>query len=152
MRSQLRDAEHLVRLALVFAAGVVLFLVVRAFLVPPGFGELGHFRTGAIADNAAKPLVFAGRTACAECHGEVADALALDGHAAIGCESCHGALAAHAADPDAAAPAALEPVALCSLCHQQLAARPAGHPQVDAVAHAEGNACTDCHAAHAPTP
>jgi hypothetical protein len=30
MRSRLRDAEHLVRLALVFAAGVVLFLVVRA--------------------------------------------------------------------------------------------------------------------------
>lgn len=152
MRSRLRDAEHLVRLALVFAVGIALFLVARSFLVPPGFGELGHFRTGAIAENAARPVVFAGRAACAECHGEVVEALSRDAHAAIGCESCHGALARHAADDDAAPPAALDPVVLCALCHQRLAARPAGHPQVDAHVHAEGNACTDCHAAHAPTP
>lgn len=152
MRSLLRDAEHLVRLALLFAAGVALFLVARALLVPPGFGELGHFRTGAIADNQVRPPLFAGRAACADCHGEMADELAADAHAGVGCEACHGALAAHAADPDAAKPAALESTALCSLCHAALAARPAAHPQVDLDAHAEGNACVDCHSPHAPTP
>lgn len=152
MRSLLRDAEHLVRLALLFAAGVLLFLVVRSVLVPPGFGELGHFRTGAIADNQARTPVHAGRAACLECHDEIGVVLARDAHAAIGCESCHGALAAHAGDPDAVQPAALDAVVLCSLCHQQLAARPARHPQVDADVHSEGNACTECHAAHSPTP
>lgn len=152
MRNLLRDAEHLVRLALLFAAGIALFLVLRALLVPPSFGELGHFRTGAIADNAARPPVFAGRKACAECHSEVADELHGDAHAAIGCESCHGALAVHADDPETAAPPALDARALCRLCHAALAARPASHPQVDAEAHSEGNSCTDCHSPHAPTP
>lgn len=152
MRSLLRDAEHLVRLALLFAAGVALFLVARALLVPPGFGELGHFRTGAIGDNQARTPAYAGRAACADCHGEIAEALAADAHTGIGCESCHGALAAHAADPDASPPASLDSTALCTLCHAALAARPAAHPQVDVAAHAEGNACVDCHSPHAPTP
>jgi hypothetical protein len=152
MRSLLRDAEHLVRLALLFAVGVGLFLIVRALLVPPGFGELGHFRTGAIADNQTRSPLYAGRDACAECHGEVAEALAGDAHSGVGCESCHGALATHVADPDASKPALPDASGLCALCHQELAARPAGHPQVDVAAHAEGEACTDCHAPHAPAP
>ena len=55
------DAEHLFRLAALFAAGVVIFLVVRALMVPPGFGELGHFRPGSLGANQQKPLHFAGR-------------------------------------------------------------------------------------------
>lgn len=150
MRESLRDAEHLLRLLALFAAGVLAFLVVRALFVPAGFGELGHYRTGAIADNQLRAPVHAGRAACAECHDDVAGTLAGGAHAHVGCESCHGALASHAADPDALKPPALDPVALCSRCHAKLDARPVGHPQVDVESHAEGNSCVDCHAAHAP--
>ena len=152
-----RDAEHLFRLAALFAAGVVIFLVMRSIMVPAGFGELGHFRPGAIATNQQKPLRFAGRAACAECHSEIATALAAAKHARIGCEACHGPLAAHAADPDAALdsrnpkPAPLDGLTLCSRCHAADPARPQGHPQVEVAAHSEGERCTECHAAHDPT-
>ena len=147
------DAEHLFRLAALFAAGVVIFLVVRALMVPPGFGELGHFRPGAIGANQQKPLHFAGRAACAECHSEIATGLAAAKHGKIGCEACHGPLAAHAADPDdpaTAKPAKLDGLALCSRCHAADPARPQGHPQVVVAEHSEGERCTECHAAHDP--
>lgn len=150
MGKLLRDAEHLVRLALLFAAGIVLFLVLRGLLVPEGFGELGHYRVGAIADNRQRSPAFAGREACADCHGDAVEELAGGGHAAIGCESCHGALAAHVESQGETAPAALDTVVLCSLCHATNVARPVLQPQVDVAGHAEGAACTDCHEAHAP--
>ena len=102
MAQRFRDAEHLVRLALLFFVGVLLFLVIRAFFVPADFGELGHFRTGALQDIRNLPLHFAARASCgqADCHEEEAASLASDTHASVGCESCHGALAAHAADPE----------------------------------------------------
>jgi hypothetical protein len=150
MRRLLKDAEHLVRLAILFAAGVMAFLIVRALLVPPDFGEYGHFRTGAMADNQKRALAYAGRAACTECHGEEAALFAKGSHARIGCESCHGALAAHVADSDHVKPAKLDVVALCSRCHSENQARPKKQPQVDVEKHSEGNACTECHDAHSP--
>jgi hypothetical protein len=147
MRQLLRDAGHLVRLAILFVIGATVLLVVRAVAVPEDFGRLGHFRASALDEARERPLQYAGRVVCADCHDEAAVALAGGGHAGVGCEACHGPLAAHAADPDAAAPAA---VASCERCHAALLARPTGHPQVDVEPHAEGNACTDCHVAHAP--
>ena len=150
MGEKFRDAEHVLRLAALFAAGIVVFLVARALLVPPGFGELGHYRTGAIADNRERQPAYAGRAACAECHDEVAAALARDRHGRIGCETCHGPLARHAADPDAVAPDKLDATPLCARCHDAEPARPMTHPQVEAAAHAEGAACTECHKPHEP--
>ncbi len=150
MRESIRDAEHLFRLVLLFAAGLLLFLLVRALLVPVGFGELGHFRSGAIDDNRGRPLRYAGRAACAECHDDAASELAAGRHARIGCESCHGPLAAHAADPDAAAAMLPEATPLCVRCHEANLARPAGHPQVEPREHADGSACADCHRPHLP--
>ena len=151
MAHALRDAEHLVRLALLFLIGVVLFLVVRALLVPAGFGELGHFRTGALDDNRHATLRFAGRAACAECHDDVSATLAGDSHAAVGCESCHGALQAHAVDSDNAKATTIDQVDLCSLCHATNPARPASQPQVDIDPHREGSICSECHSPHAPS-
>jgi len=150
MRQRFRDTEHLVRLALLFAAGTLVFVVARALLVPEGFGEYGHFRSGAMVDNQLREPVHAGREACRECHGDAAAALAAGGHAGVGCESCHGALGAHARSEGEVKPAELDAAALCSLCHARNVARPARQPQVDVAEHAEGAACTDCHEAHAP--
>ena len=91
MKAGLRHASHLFRMAGLFVAGIVLFLVVRALFVPANFGEYGFFRPGALADNRDKPLVYAGRGACAECHDEVVKLKGAGPHARIGCETCHGA-------------------------------------------------------------
>jgi hypothetical protein len=153
MAQVLRDAEHLVRLALLFLAGALLFLGIRSFLVPSGFGEFGHFRTGALQDNRNKPLHFAGSASCGEtdCHEDVTAALAGDTHDSVGCESCHGALSAHAADPEIAKAAPLDELELCSRCHASNPARPSAFLQVDIEPHREESACSECHDSHEPS-
>ena len=66
-----KDAEHLFRLAAVFVAGLVLFLLARGFLVPRSFGQYGHYRGTAIAEIAAHPIAFAGHQTCEACHSDV---------------------------------------------------------------------------------
>jgi hypothetical protein len=150
MGHALRDVEHLVRLALLFLGGVILFLVARALLVPEGFGELGHFRSGSLIDNRQVALRYAGRAACAECHDDVAVRLATDSHAQVGCEACHGALLAHATDPDNAKAPELDQLDLCARCHAANPARPQTQPQVDIEPHREGSLCSECHQSHEP--
>lgn len=153
MPLRFRDAEHLVRLVLLMFVGVLLFIVIRTFFVPADFGELGHFRTGTLQDIRNLPLHYASRASCgqADCHEEEVATLASDTHASVGCESCHGALAAHAADPKLAKAAKLEGDDLCARCHTSLAARPKNFAQVEIEPHREGSACSECHDSHAPT-
>jgi hypothetical protein len=150
MSGRFSDVQHLVRMAALFIAGVVVFLILRALLVPEGFGVWGHFRAGALDDNRARPLRFAGREACAECHADVLDARVGSKHAAIGCEACHGPLAAHAADPDAARASRPEAAPLCRSCHERNVARPAAFPQIDPAEHGGGEPCLACHQPHHP--
>jgi hypothetical protein len=146
----MKDFEHLIRLAGLFAIGITSFIVIRAALIPEGFGELGHYRSGAIEDNRDQPLIFSGRGACFECHDEKTANDNDAGHAGVGCEACHGAQAAHAADPEGLMPTLPEPTALCSNCHELNVARPSWFPQVDVEDHAGEDACLDCHDAHQP--
>jgi len=150
MTDKFKDVEHLLRLAGLFAAGVVLFVGARAALVPDGFGALGHFRAASLQENRDQEPVFAGRAACAECHTDVVETLHGGGHSGVGCEACHGAQARHAADPGAPAPAKPEPARLCPVCHQRNAAKPRSFPQVDLAEHYGGEVCTTCHPSHQP--
>ena len=150
MRHLLEHREHLVRLAGLFLGAFVLFVLARAALVPKGFGELGHYRSGALIDVASRPIAFAGRRTCADCHDDVAGKLHGGRHAGVGCEACHGPLAAHAADPVASAAVKPDPIRLCPVCHAQNAAKPRAFPQVDVKDHADGASCKDCHDPHHP--
>jgi hypothetical protein len=151
MRRLFQDKEHLVRMAGLFLAGLAVFLVVRALLVPRDFHEYGHFRTGALADNSARAAVHAGREACASCHPDVVEARKGSRHDAIGCEACHGASGAHAADPGVK-PARPEARSLCLGCHRKDPASPKNFPQVIPEDHMGGGACGTCHKPHHPRP
>jgi hypothetical protein len=142
--------SHLIRAAALLLGGVVVFVVLRGLLVPAGFGELGHYRFGALAANQDRPLHFAGRTACEECHTDVAAVRKGSKHERIGCEACHGPLAAHAADPGAVKPELPDGKSICLVCHRVDASAPAGFPKIDPKDHGDGAACNTCHKPHHP--
>jgi len=150
MRESIKDFEHLLRLALLFAGGFVLFLIVRALLVPEGFGELGHFRPGALEDNRVHPVSFAGAAACLDCHPDVGEEKATGAHARVRCEACHWTMGDHATDPITHPAEKPDSLALCERCHIENVAKPAGFPQVDPEEHRMGMSCTDCHESHRP--
>jgi hypothetical protein len=150
MKEELKDWSHLLRMAGLFAALFVVFLVARAALVPPGFGEYGFFRAGALLDNREKPLSYAGRGACAECHDEVVTAKKAGPHAGLGCETCHGPLAAHAADATTARPELPDPRATCVNCHERNVGKPKWFKTIVVEDHAPSGPCKDCHVPHNP--
>ena len=141
--------EHLLRLAALFAVGIALFLGLRWLLVPADYGLIGPYRARALAQNRAQSVVYAGQVACVECHSDVADVRKTNAHALISCESCHGPLANHAADPSVAA-VRPDPQATCAICHVPSAAKPSGFKTVDFADHAGDEPCISCHQPHAP--
>jgi len=150
MSGRFRDSEHVVRVVAILAFGLVLFIVVRSLLVPDDFGVYGFFRAGALADNRAHPLVYAGRSACVDCHADVVELRKGSRHERIGCESCHGPLAAHASGETDEKPGRPDPRVTCIKCHAMKAGKPAGFPQVHVAEHAEEGPCTACHQPHRP--
>jgi hypothetical protein len=146
-----KDQEHLLRVAGLFLVGLLAFLLLKAVLVPEGFGRYGHYRAGALDDARARPVAFAGSGACTDCHSDVVDAKKAGKHAGVRCEACHGALASHAQADDAVATKPPRPTAaLCAVCHSANVAKPAGFPQVQVKEHAEPGTCLECHKAHQP--
>ena len=148
----MKDAAHLLRLVGLFAAGIVVFLLIRQVLVPPGFGKYGHFRPAAMEEIRSRPMSFAGRTTCEMCHEEQLKILQSGKHAKVGCEACHGAQAQHANDSTTYKPVLPVAHVLCPVCHQANSAKPKNFPQVVAEDHSGGAECTVCHNPHRPLP
>lgn len=145
-----KDSGHLFRLAGVFFAGILVFLVLRGFLVPKSFGEYGHYRGNALAEIAARPVNYAGHETCETCHSDVLEKKKDGKHAHVNCEACHGPLAKHADDPASVTPERLDAAVLCVRCHEANAAKPKGFPQIVSADHAGGVPCDTCHQPHSP--
>jgi uncharacterized CHY-type Zn-finger protein len=150
MSRWLKDKQHLVRMAGLFAVGILGFFVLRWLLVPPGFGLYGHYRAGAIEDASARPLHFAGRATCEACHTDVVAARRGSRHERIACEACHGPLIRHANAPGEVKPALPDSRTLCARCHQASPWKPRTFPQVKVAEHSPDTPCTACHQPHAP--
>ena len=150
MGNRFKNAEHLIRVALVFVAGFFLFLLIRGLIVPKSFGQYGHYRGDALAEIAAREPNFAGREACEACHQEVVDLKKTGKHSIVGCEACHGPQSKHAADPGSVVPAKLDTAVLCVKCHEANSAKPKTFPQVISKEHAGDVACATCHQPHKP--
>lgn len=150
MRKILKESGHLVRLAVVLAAGLVVFFAVRAAIVPKSFGKLGHYRAAAIDEIRARPISFAGRATCEMCHEEVAKVKNQGKHAGLGCEACHGPSAGHAEDPTTVHAFKPNAATLCVRCHEADPARPKTFPQVNSKEHSNGLVCDTCHQPHTP--
>ncbi len=150
MSLRFRDWEHLARVAGLFVAGLVFFLVLKAVFVPPGFGVYGHFRAGALDDNRVRPASYAGAAACTECHSDVAEVRQRGKHAQVSCEACHGPQGAHAAEPASASAPRPDAGKLCLVCHNANVAKPRDFPAIVVEEHAGTESCLTCHTAHDP--
>ena len=150
MKRRASDYVHLVRMAGLFVVGITAFVVLRWLMVPADFGLLGHYRAGALKDNMARPIVFAGQAVCVECHTDEAAERAKGRHAHVSCESCHGALAAHAGNPDGVKPVRPDPRKTCIICHTASISKPKSFPQVVPAEHAPEGSCATCHVVHNP--
>jgi uncharacterized CHY-type Zn-finger protein len=148
--SKFKDAEHLLRVALVFVAGIIIFVLVRAALVPHSFGEYGHYRGNSITEIAAQPVVFAGHQACEDCHSDIVAVKTKGKHAGVNCEACHDALAKHTEDPESLQPPKLDTAVLCVRCHAVNGSRPKNFPQIVVEEHSGGLPCETCHQPHDP--
>jgi predicted CXXCH cytochrome family protein len=132
-----------------FAMGFIVFLFVRWILVPSDFGVYGFYRAGALKDAAARPMSYAGRQSCAECHDPVIQERKGSKHEQVGCESCHGPLSSHTSG-DVVSPPKPDTKSVCVPCHTKMDGRPATFPQVDFKEHAGDALCVDCHKPHSP--
>lgn len=151
------------RIFTILGVVVVGLLVMRAVLVPTGFGRDGHYRPEAPAEEAQRAPIHQGKHVCAECHTAQFEAHERDVHVSVQCEDCHGAGGAHVAARRAERPKEEGPMfrnleqANCLACHRQLAARPKLFPTIDVAAHFKGvgvavadTPCQSCHDPHQP--
>lgn len=145
-----RDVEHLYRLAALFVAGLLVFAVAKAELVPKDFGKYGHYRPGAVDDARARPIKHAGQKACAECHVDVIEARESARHKRLSCETCHGPLAKHATGDDETKVVIPDVTSLCVRCHAAKTGKPKQYPRVDVKDHAGDEKCVACHKPHNP--
>ena len=146
-----RTRRGAIRSAVAIVAGAVVLSVVlfagAAMAWSPYLDFSLHHDSDAIA-RAAMPLSYAAGGTCERCHTTEAGRLATAGHAAIGCQSCHGALIAHADATDPKSVSVTVPTdAVCIKCHAQAEGRPAGFRQIVPTQHYV-SACLACHDPH----
>lgn len=143
------------RLLIVFAIFIALFLVLRHFLIPDHFGELGHYRTASLKENEDKEVKYVGTQVCINCHDSIAKLKASGPHSTIVCEACHGAGYKHvkafeadiSAKPDTNNKL-LKPSGrvFCGRCHALNPARRKNViKQVDLKEHNVEGDCIECH-------
>ncbi len=138
------------RLLLLFGLFIVLFLVVRHFLVPDSFGDIGHYRANALDEIAAHQVKYVGKDACIECHDDMGTELAEGPHTPLQCEVCHGAGYQHIDEPDVYVLRKPVERADCAKCHEKNAARPETIVQQDVKNHNPEEKCIECHNPHQP--
>jgi hypothetical protein len=144
--------EQVKRLIFVFVILILFFVLVRSLLVPPTFGEYGHYRAASIKDIISQEIKYAGEVVCSECHDDMVEMKSASYHKRLSCEVCHGPAYQHSQAPDEYTPPAPRKRGYCVLCHGYNSSRPTGFPQIDPVRHNPRKPCIKCHNPHDPTP
>lgn len=145
--------DQVVRLAVLFLVAAVALILVRNRLVPESFGEVGHYRADAVDAIVEREIKYAGWQLCVECHDAEGELKYGSYHRSLSCEVCHGPGYQHANDPDTHRPIVPKKRGEgCLYCHDYLAPRPTGFPQIIERLHNPLRPCIGCHDPHDPTP
>lgn len=153
---------HLIRVIVVMLVLGVGVVAARAIFIPEDFGDLGHYRTGAVEDEMNLPIRNQTNDSCLQCHPFIKKIHLAGTHKTVSCEFCHGPNADHVADGKKIADMPVKRdkdiQKLCLKCHNKIIrARPEEHikviafPQhlVDKKVRTE-NLCNQCHHVHDP--
>lgn len=156
----MRHTKHYYRALFLLVGGALLFLLVRAFLLPESFGQYGFYRGANIEEQMEKLPHFAKLNACADCHDTTWKSHQEGVHKKIQCQNCHDALSAHVdvKTGEMVGKMPIEPSKkLCLRCHWKLPSRPVTIPQIDLEDHLDSlpnaqdaNVCSGCHNPHDP--
>ena len=145
---------QVVRLVLVAAGTVAIYLVANFLLTPKSFGAYGFYRGDALTERTQLPVHYGGKESCYDCHKEATKSLLENAHKGQSCEGCHGLgmpHIEHSKDTNFN-PAKVGKDVLCLRCHRKDPARPKKFKQIgDIDEHTEGGkACVSCHLPHNP--
>ncbi|MBL7110465.1 MAG: hypothetical protein ISS19_00810 [Bacteroidales bacterium] len=139
------------RLLLLMTIFIVVFILIRAVLVPEGFGDYGHYRAGSLQDNESYEIKYAGHEACIECHSDIFELKEADLHSELNCEICHGPAQSHVEYPDSVDVKLNRERDFCALCHAAHAAKSTNVIfQINPDEHYIEKICIDCHNPHQP--
>ncbi|OGU66773.1 MAG: hypothetical protein A2W30_10355 [Ignavibacteria bacterium RBG_16_36_9] len=144
--------EQVKRLSLILIIFIITFIFIRSKLVPPDFGEYGHYRTSAVDEIIGQEIKYAGHTLCNDCHNDVVDFKKTGYHRNVACEVCHGPAALHTDDPVEFELQSPRERGHCPLCHEYISSRPTGFPQIVSASHNPMKPCISCHNPHDPKP
>ena len=144
--------EQLQRLAIVIGVIVAGVLVTRFAIIPRSLIDRNMHRAATVQREIAKPVRFAGSTACGDCHDDIVSRKVKGFHKNLSCEGCHGPAIKHTEDPSAVKPPAPRDRKFCPVCHAYDPSRPTGFPQINPTAHNPLKPCISCHNPHDPVP
>lgn len=148
----MRVPEQIQRLAIVVGLIVAAVLVGRFAVIPRSLVAHELHVKSTVEREAARPVKFAGSSACQDCHDDVVQKKAKSYHRNLSCEGCHGPALKHTEDPGSGKPGAPRDRKSCPVCHTYDAARPTGFPQINPTAHNPIKPCIACHNPHDPVP
>lgn len=139
------------RILLVFALFIGFMLVLRYFLKPKSFGDLGSYRADALIDIAAQEPKFIDAENCIMCHDSIGKDKAAGSHKLINCQTCHAPGHLHVNEPEKNKMLIPKGREFCVRCHAKNAARPkAIIKQIDETVHNKEEVCISCHNPHKP--
>jgi hypothetical protein len=160
----MKHSGHILRLVIVLGAVGIGFFAARSFMVPESFGiqdggyTYGYYRGASAKEQADLPELYQGPEKCKGCHEEQYIKWEQAEHKGVSCETCHGNWQAHNNNTKEKAGRDMKNEG-CLQCHERLAARPDGFPQIsDIESHVKekgktfekGITCVSCHKGHDP--
>jgi hypothetical protein len=140
--------KHGIRLFCLVAVFVMAAFGAKSYFTPDSFYRYGHYRADAVSEIAAGTPKLKTADGCQTCHADGYSEWSEGVHEVVACEVCHGVAGEH---PETGAlPIPADSVALCTLCHEAMPARPAAQPQIVVADHAAAEQCVTCHNPHSP--
>ena len=161
--------KHIARLIVLLVTFGAVAYAAKVFFTDESFYVYGHYRGNSVAEIASDKPKYKGSEYCRACHverhAEWAKGVHRNAEAGkiVQCEACHGAAggrdkaaafehATTGVDHPASGklPVPADTVKLCTLCHEQMAGRPAEQRQIVVAEHAGTQQCKVCHNPHSP--